>query len=172
MTKQNLYIALLGGKHANANIEVHDIIPTISCDIPSSFPYFQQQWFGLKNGLHVDSWMKINGVSYKGKNYQIHISDIPVKTRELKLFLINLGAYIPEQFGEIHRYVVVAGKDENDAKDQGKLIIESNWLKPHIDAVLDVDDLLILESINKKFIQLNEGEFDKNIHKNEYIIIK
>lgn len=172
MIKQSLYIALLGGKHANANIEVHDLIPVIASDISSSFPYFQQQWFGLKNGLHVDSWMKINGVSYQGKNYQIHISDTPIETQKLKLFLINLGAYIPEQFGEIHKYVVVAGKDENDAKEQGKLVIESNWLKSHTDAVLDVDDFLILESINKKFIQLSESEFDKNIQKNEYMIIE
>lgn len=172
MIKQNLYIVLLGGKHESANIEVHDIIPIIASDIPSSFQYFQQQWFGLKNGLHVDSWMKINGISYQGKNYQIHISDTPVETKELKLFLINLGAYIPEQFGEIHKYLVVAGIDENDAKDQGKLVIESNWLKPHTDAVLDIDDCLVLESINKQFIQLSEGEFQKNFYKNEYMIIK
>jgi len=105
MSELHFYITLLGGKHEKANVEVHDVIPVISSDIESAYPYLKQQWFGLQKGLHVDGWMKINGVSYQGVNYQVQISDLPVNSG-LKLFLINLGAYIPDQFGEVHKYLV------------------------------------------------------------------
>lgn len=171
MPKQNLYIALLGGKHERANVEIHDVIPVISSEIYSAFPYLKEQWFGLEAGLHMDSWMKINGVSYKGIDYRIEIKSTPAPTNELKVFLINLGAYIQNQFGEVHKYLVVAGKDKADAKAQGKLAIEDHWFKAHTDAVIDVDDCLELNIINEKFIHLVKGSFEKNVFENDYVII-
>lgn len=170
MSELHFYITLLGGKHEKANVEVHDVIPVISSDIESAYPYLKQQWFGLQKGLHVDGWMKINGVSYQGVNYQVQISHLPVNTR-LKLFLINLGAYIPDQFGEIHKYLVVAAKNKTEAKAQGKLAMEKGWYKPHTDAVIDVDDCLELNQIDQKFIHLIEGDFEANSFKNDYLIV-
>ncbi|WP_347460698.1 DUF1543 domain-containing protein [Acinetobacter sp. ANC 7454] len=170
MSELNLYITLLGGKHEKANVEVHDIVLVISSDIESAFPYLREQWFGLQKGLHVDGWMKINGVSYQDKNYRVQIADTPVD-KDLKLFLINLGAYLPDQFGEIHKYLVVAAKDKAEAKAQDKLAIEKTWFKPHTDAVIDVDDCLELKKINQKFVHLVEGDFEPNSFKNDYLII-
>lgn len=114
--------------------------------------------------------MKINGVSYQGINYQVQISDLPVNSG-LKLFLINLGAYIPDQFGEVHKYLVVAAKNKTEAKAQGKVAIEKGWYKPHTDAVIDVDDCLELNQIDQKFIHLIEGDFEANSFKNDYLIV-
>ena len=171
MLEQNLYIALLGGKHEKANIEVHDVIPFIGANVQAAFPYLKQQWFGLKNAVHVDAWMKINGVEYKGTKYRISIQDTPSLNTTLKLYLINLGAYLPEQFGEVHKYLIVAGTDSVDAKSQAKLAIEQNWFKPHTDAIIDVDDCLALDQVSEKFIHLVEGEFEQNIYQNDYLII-
>ncbi|MFW2044849.1 DUF1543 domain-containing protein [Acinetobacter variabilis] len=170
MSELKLYIALLGGKHEKANVEVHDVIPVISSDIKTAFPYLKQQWFGVQKGLHVDGWMMINGVSYQDLNYQVQVTDTPVK-QDLKLFLINLGAYVPDQFGEIHKYLVVAAKNKTEAKAQGKLAIEKTWFKPHTDAVIDVDDCLELNEINQKFVYLVEGDFEANSFKNDYVVI-
>ncbi|ATO20913.1 hypothetical protein BS636_15120 [Acinetobacter sp. LoGeW2-3] len=170
MPELNLYIILLGGKHDKANVEVHDVVPVISSDIESAFPYLKEQWFGRQKGLHVDGWMKINGVSYQGTNYQVQITDTLANT-DLKLFLINLGAYLPDQFGEIHKYLVVAAKNKTEAKAQGKLAIEKTWFKPHADAVIDVDDCLELNKIDQKFVHLVEGDFEANSFKNDYLII-
>lgn len=169
MLKLSLYVVLLGGKHAKANIEVHDVIPVVSQNIQSAFPYLQEQWFGLKQYVHVDAWMKINGVSYQGKNYQVKIQDKPNPNQDLNLYLINLGAYLPEQFGEIHKYLVVAGKDSADARTQGKLAIETTWFKPHTDAIIEVDDCLKLQMLNQKFIHLVEGEYEQNSFENDYL---
>ena len=48
----------------------------------------------------------------------------------------------------------------------------SYWFKPlHTDAIIDEDECVHLELINKKFIQLLEGEFQENICKNDYLVI-
>lgn len=172
MSKLNFYIALLGGKHAKANVEVHDVIPAIAANIQDAFTYFQAQWFGLQQGLHLDSWMQVEGVHYHGVNYQIQIQNQPTANRDLNLYLINLGAYIPDQFGEVHKYLVVAGHDKADAKAQGKLAIEQHWFKPHTDAVIEVDDCLALNQVGQYFIHLVEGEFAETQFKNDYIILK
>ncbi|MEB3754095.1 DUF1543 domain-containing protein [Acinetobacter sp. MD2(2019)] len=172
MLKRNLYIALLGGKHAHANVEVHDVIPVICTDIYAAFPYLKQRWFGLASGLHLDAWMKIDGVSYQGINYKIEIQPTAPVNQTLKLFLVNLGAYLPNQFGEIHKYLIVAGKDKADAKVQGKLAIEQQWFKPHTDAIVDVDDCLELNMFSQDFIHLLEADFEDNIYKNDYVLIK
>jgi len=64
MSELKLYITLLGGKHEKANVEVHDVVPVISSDIKTAFPYLKEQWFGVQKGLHIDGWMTINGISY------------------------------------------------------------------------------------------------------------
>lgn len=169
--EENLYIALLGGKHEKANVEVHDVIPFISSDLSSAYSYLKEQWFGLKKGVHIDAWMKIDGVSYQSQDFKIQICDKPSEKSLHKLYLINLGAYVPDQFGEVHKYLIVAGLNKADAKAQGKLAVESHWFKAHTDAVIDVDDCLELNQINQKYIQLVEGAYTENTFKNDYILI-
>lgn len=168
----NLYLVLLGGKHAQAHIEVHDIRPVICTDLSHSYGKLKQQWFGLKQGVHIDGWMKIHGVSYQGIDYRVVIQpEPPHQSIQLKLYLINLGAYVPHLFGEIHKYVVVAGHDPMDAKQQGKLFIEQHWEKAHTDAVIDVDDCIELTLFDDYHIHLEQGHYDVNQFKNDYIII-
>lgn len=165
-----LYLVLLGGKHELANVEVHDIRPVVYEQLQDVYTMLKKQWFGLKKGLHIDGWMQINGVSYEQKNYRIEILNKP-SVNELKPYLINLGAYVPNEFGEMHKYLVVAGKNKADAKAQGKQAIEKNWFKPHTDAVVDIDDCIELDLIDQNFIGLVEGEYEPNQFTNDYIVI-
>lgn len=171
MNPQYLYIVLLGGKHEKANIEIHDVIPVVAQDLKQASPYLKQQWFGLQKGLHIDGWMQINGVDYQDETYQVVISDQHIEKSDLKLFLINLGAYLPTEFGEIHKYLVVAGMNKADAKVQGKRAIEKHWFKPHTDAVVEIDDCIDLSSIHGQKISLKKGEFETNPFVNDYILI-
>lgn len=171
MRAQHLYMILLGGKHPHANIEVHDVLPVIGTDLKALYPELKSKWFGLKNGVHIDAWMQINGVIYDQQSYQVHIQTHPVKDDHLTLFLVNLGAYIPKQFGEIHQYLIVAGKNSADAKLQAKKSIEKTWFKPHTDAIIDVDDCIALDLLNQHYIHLVEGEFAENSFENDYIVI-
>ncbi|WHP07211.1 MULTISPECIES: DUF1543 domain-containing protein [Acinetobacter] len=167
---KSLYLVLLGGKHEQANVEVHDVIPVICSDLTEVYPYLKQQWFGKSQGLHIDGWMKIQGTIYHDQSYQLVISQ-EESPSELKPYLINLGAYLPNEFGETHKYLVVAGKDKADAKAQGKLAIEKHWFKPHTDAVIDLDDCLEIASIEQHYLSFVQGEFLENSFMNDYIIL-
>lgn len=170
MSQETLYIVLLGGKHEKANIEVHDIRPIICSNLEDIYSKLKQQWFGLQKGLHIDGWMKIHGVHYHDQSYKLVISDQP-QFSALKLYLINLGAYVPQEFGEVHKYLVVAGQSTADAKQQGKQAIEKHWFKPHTDAVVDVDACIELNLIDQQYIHLIEGSFEPNSFENDYIVI-
>ena len=169
--QQRLYLVLLGGKHAKANVEVHDVIPVVTHRLDDCYEYLKNQWFGLKKGLHVDGWMQVNGVNYNGKSYRIEFTDQAEINPTLKLFFINLGAYLPDQFGEIHKYVVVAGHSVAEAKAQGKLAIEKAWFKPHTDAIVDVDACILLQQIEGQYIRLVEDDYPANSFMNDYIVI-
>ena len=165
-----LHIVLLGGKHERANVEVHDVRAVICEEISQAYDTLKKQWFGTPKGMHIDGWMTIHGVEHDGVAYQVQISDQP-STSTLKPYLINLGAYVASEFGEVHKYLVVAGHNKTDAKAQGKKAIEQHWYKPHTDAVVDVDECIELSLIDQKHLHLVEGAYSENTFKNDYIVI-
>lgn len=171
MSPLQLYVVLLGGKHPQANIEVHDIVPVITDQLCNAYTTLKSRWFGQQKGLHIDAWMQIHGVMYQGLPYQVVIQDTPPTHLALKLYLINLGGYIATQFGEAHDYFVVAGKNAADAKQQGKLQFNQRWQKPHTDAVVDIDDCLELRLIDQHYIHLQQANYSANHFKNDYLII-
>ena len=172
MTEPQLFIVLLGGKHAQARVEVHDIIPVIYPQLEKSYPQLKQHWFGVPQGLHIDAWMCVHGVQYQGVNYRVEIVPYSKPMRsQLKLYLINLGAYLTGEFGEFHRYVVVAGMSPADARQQGKLHIEQHWHKAHTDAVIDIDECLALDLIDGYAVHLVQGNFKENHFENTYIVL-
>lgn len=172
--QKKLYLVLLGGKHPQANIEVHDIRMVVCEHVADAYTLLKQQWFGIKKGVHIDGWMQVNGVDYDGKSYAISIESQPSQSirHGLKLYFINLGAYVPYEFGEVHKYFVVAGKNKVDAKLQGKKQIEKIWFKPHTDAVIDVDECIELSFIDAQHIVLTESSYAENTFKNDYIVLE
>ncbi|MFT4020566.1 MAG: DUF1543 domain-containing protein [Acinetobacter sp.] len=166
-----LFIVLLGGKHPQANIEVHDLIPIVATTLSDQYSMLKQRWFGQSLGLHIDGWMTIRGAMYQGQSYAVQIESTPSLPNSLKLYLINLGGYIPQEFGEAHRYVVVAGKNPQEAKQQGKQYAAQHWQKAHTDAVIDVDDCLLLDLIDHYHIHLVAQTYAPNEFQNDYIII-
>lgn len=66
MSELKLYIALLGGKHEKANVEVHDVVPVISSDIKTAFPYLEgtMVWCAKRPAcrwLDDDQWCQLSG---------------------------------------------------------------------------------------------------------------
>jgi hypothetical protein len=161
-----LHMVLLGGNHPNAKIEVHDVVFIHTDDIHQSYDKLRELWFGDKKRVHIDSWMAVHGVD----GFCIELRDTPQST-ELRLFFINLGGYIPDQFGEEHRYLLVAADNELDAKTSAKQRILSLWDKPHKDNLYDVDHCLQLDKVDGLFIHLVKGAYPETKVKNEYTII-
>ncbi|TBU92017.1 DUF1543 domain-containing protein [Stutzerimonas kirkiae] len=164
---KQLFIVLLGGKHPRASIEVHDIVIATGACLADTHEQLRQHWFGSPQGLHIDAWMQVDGID----GYRLEFSDSLPAAGEPKLFLINLGGYLPEEFGESHRYLPVVARDAAEAKRRGKQQIPQLWAKPHTDAIIDVDDCLPLDYVNGSHIHLTPGPHRPIHFENDYILL-
>ncbi|WP_297424110.1 DUF1543 domain-containing protein [uncultured Acinetobacter sp.] len=165
----SLFIVMLGGRHARANTEVHDVVLALGENLQETYPQLKQAWFGEQKGLHIDAWAQIHGVVFDDKHYQIQFTDAAPKQSDAKLYLINLGGYSAQEFGELHRYILVVAQNAMVAKQRGKQYFAQHWQKQHTDRVLDVDDCLAIDHVYGRYVQLVEGEFSRNHWENTYL---
>lgn len=165
----SLFIVMLGGRHARANTEVHDVVLALGENLQETYPQLKQAWFGEQKGLHIDAWAQIHGVVFDDKHYQIQFTDAAPKQSDAKLYLINLGGYSAQEFGELHRYILVVAQNAMVAKQLGKQYFAQHWQKQHTDRVLDVDDCLAIDHVYGRYVQLVEGEFSGNHWENTYL---
>lgn len=116
----SLFIVMLGGRHARANTEVHDVVLAVGDTLEQVYPQLKNAWFAEQKGLHIDAWAQINGVEFEGIQYQIQFSNAQSNQADQKLYLINLGGYDAREFGELHRYVLVVAQNAMVAKQRGQ----------------------------------------------------
>ncbi|MEG0859919.1 MAG: DUF1543 domain-containing protein [Pseudomonas sp.] len=162
-----LYVVMLGGRHPRANVEVHDVVFAQADSLEQSYPQLRTAWFGSSKGLHIDSWLEAHGVD----GYRIEFSQAAPRPRAMRLFFLNLGGYERQVFGEAHRYLLVAATDKAAAKRLGKQRMVADWLKPHTDAVLDVDDCLPIDLVGGRYVHLVEGDHHGSLQRSDYILI-
>ena len=167
----SLFIVMLGGRHARANTEVHDVVLAVGGSLEEVYLQLKNAWFGEQKGLHIDAWAQIHGVAFEGKNYQIQFTDAAPNQADQKLYLLNLGGYDAGEFGELHRYVLVVAQNAMVAKQRGKAYFAQHWQKQHTDRVLDVDDCIAIDQVHGRYVQLIEGEFSGNQWENTYLIL-
>lgn len=162
-----LYIVMLGGRHPRASIEVHDVVFVQADSLEQAYPQLCQAWFGSRPGLHIDSWMEVDGID----RYRVEFSDVAPGPDEPRLFFINLGGYEDRTFGEAHRYLLVVARDKAEARQLGKQRLQASWLKPHTDTVLDVDDCLPIDWVNGRYVHLMEGTHGGLRQYSDYILL-
>ena len=165
----SLFLAMLGGRHARANTEVHDVVFAMGNQLEDCYPQLREAWFGEQKGLHIDAWMKVSGLMSEGTSYKIQFTNAAPNTHSLKLWLINLGGYDATEFGELHRYVLVAAMAEAEAKQQGKQHFAVHWQKQHTDRVLDVDDCIKVDCVYGRYVELIQADFAPKQWENCYI---
>ncbi|MGC3819720.1 DUF1543 domain-containing protein [Acinetobacter sp. G11] len=167
----SLFIVMLGGRHARANTEVHDVVLAVGDSLEDVYPQLKQAWFGEQKGLHIDAWAQINGIEFEGKKYQIQFGDAAPNSSSEHLFLINLGGYDAQEFGELHRYVLVVAQNAKGAKQRAKAYFAQHWQKQHTDRILDVDDCIAIDHVHGRYVQLVKGDFVANRWENTYLIL-
>jgi hypothetical protein len=77
----SLFMVMLGGRHARANTEVHDVVFAVADSLEESYPQLKNAWFGEQKGLHIDAWMQVNGVESEGKNTKYSLVMLSLKSQ-------------------------------------------------------------------------------------------
>jgi hypothetical protein len=74
--------------------------------------------------------------------------------RDIKLYFINLGAYLPGQFTEIHANAFVVAANEADVKKRAKSELLRGAQSVHTDDLFDIDDCLEIVEVDGQHIHL------------------
>jgi len=162
-----LYVVMLGGRHPRASIEVHDVLFAYADSLEQIYPHLRRGWFGSSKGLHIDAWLEVDGID----GYRVELSHLAPGPGDARLFFINLGGYERDVFGEDHRYLLVVAEDKDQARQLGKQRMQADWLKPHTDAVLEVDDCLPVDWVNGRYVHLVPGAHKGIRQRSDYIPI-
>ena len=162
-----LFLVVLGGMAEKANVELHDVRWVIGSKIEETFDVLRRDWFGTFEGLHIDSYKKINYVD----GYKINLKNIENKkikneksfirdNNKKNLWFVNIGGYDPLSMQEKHEFGLVVASSSLDAKNKAK----SKWLngckKKHKDNIYslrnfgNVDDCELIKTIDNWEIEL------------------
>ena len=144
-----LFAVYLGGRAEKCNTELHDVVFVVGETIEDTYQQLMEKWFGTAKGLHLDSWMELSVVD----GHRIRLS--PEKSSSGKrLFFINLGAYIPGQFTEVHANAFVVAETEAEVKSRAKKELLNGLHSVHTDDLYDIDDCLEVSEIQGYFVHL------------------
>ena len=173
-----LFLVVVGGNSPKANIELHDVRWVIGSKIEDTFDQLRNNWFGADNGLHIDSYKKIDSIDgYKinliNKESREPQNKISKKGRisNKKLWFVNIGGYDSNSMQEKHEFGFVVASSSSEAKNKAK----SKWLidckKKHKDDIYvvedltDVDDCEVIKNIGNWEIELiwNDNHIEEKI---------
>ena len=167
MERIHLFLVVLGGRARNANVELHDVRWVVGTRIEDTYSLLRKEWFGIIEGLHIDSYKKIDIVD----GYKVNLKNIENKklknnkflkgnNTKKKLWFVNIGAYNPCSMQEKHEFGLVVASNSLEAKNKAK----SKWLngfkKKHKDDIsplinfTDVDDCEIIKKVGNWEIEL------------------
>ena len=171
--KSHLFLVVLGGRAKKANVELHDVRWVIGSKIEDTYNSLRRDWFGMREGLHIDSFKKITYVDgYKInlrniENKKLKNNKIPYETITKKnLWFVNIGGYDPSSMQEKHEFGLVVAKSSLDAKNKAKSKWLNGYKKKHKDDIASLknfsslDDLEIIKNIGNWEIELiSENNF-------------
>ena len=145
----------LGGRVEGFHIEVHDVQFHVGKSSEEILPRIQKKWKGKKNSLHVDSWLILDKID----GYKVHLlnNSSPLQEERQKLFLVNIGFYQKNFFGELHNFHFLAAKNKSEAKSKALKLFSGLGLETHSDDLFDIDDCLELNLVENYQIQLLES---------------
>jgi hypothetical protein len=154
-----LFAVYLGGNAAGSNIELHDVQFVVGETIEDTYNDLLNLWFGIPDGLHLDSYMPLEVVD----GHRVNLS-FTKKTNENSLFFVNLGAYRPSVFGEDHANKFIVANDTATVKRRARSELMQDWGSPvHTDDLFELDECV--EVIAKGWnIHLEPTQEPQNLH--------
>jgi len=139
----NLFLVVLGGRAPGCHIELHDVRFVAGASIDDTLPELRRQWFGRREGLHLDAFMAVRAID----GWTVSLRREPAAPRTERLWFVNLGAYRPDCLAELHHFGLVVASSPQAAKAAAKRQWLRGALQQHKDDQVAVDDCLALEQL-------------------------
>ena len=145
--KKYLFLVVLGGRAEKANVELHDVRWVVASKIEDTFDKLRMDWFGSLEGLHIDSYKKIEYVD----GYKINLKKFEKKNNQLvnsikpkkKLWFVNLGGYDPSSMQEKHEFGLVVASSSLEAKNKAKSKWLNGYKKKHKDDIFSIKKFIL-----------------------------
>ncbi len=151
LTRKYLFLVVLGGRAKKANIELHDVRWVAGSTIEDTFDVLRRDWFGTIEGLHIDSYKKINYVDGYKINLK-YVSNNKIKNHNLQknktkndLWFVNIGGYDPSSMQEKHEFGLVVASSPAEAKNKAKSKWLNGYKKKHNDDITFLKNLTIFD---------------------------
>lgn len=161
-----LFLVVLGGRSTSSHIELHDVRWVVGKNFEETFPQLRKEWFGNRDGLHIDSFMEIKYVdgyeillrkrsfTNEIKPYKKQLSDKSITKKSL--WFVNFGGYDPSQLLELHQFRLVVAKSAFEAKK----IVKSKVL--HSALQLHKDDCYSINAVQNYYVDLIPDPKDRS----------
>jgi hypothetical protein len=137
-----LFIFYVGGDCKNSNIELHDVRFCIGSTPEDCYDNLRRQWWGDPRSLHLDCWGEIE----QADGFDVEIVATHAQSLSNRLFFVNLGGYVPDQFEELHRNILLVAIDAKAAMARAREHMHG-WSAPHRDNIFEVEKALNLSEI-------------------------
>lgn len=135
-----LFMFYVGGNCGTSNVELHDVRFSIGTAAEDCYADLRRQWWGDPKSLHLDSW----GAVEQADGYDIAVVRDEARNAN-RLFFVNLGGYDRNEFGELHKNLLLVAPDAQAAKAKALAQIE-DWFLPHKDRIFEVEKAVDLSA--------------------------
>ncbi len=147
-----LFAVLVGGKHARALIELHDVQFVAAASIEAAVPVLRRRWWGIPASLHIDAYAEIDTLD----GFRVEPAPAAKAPRgALSLYFVNTGGYVDGAFAEEHAYSFHVGADKRAiwaaAKARARFGQKHQDNFDPIDDVVCVDDALAEQAYGLRF---------------------
>lgn len=107
-----LFMVKIGATPKGRLIEQHDVFFGVAKQLSDIVPMVDQFWYEVAGDWHVDAWREVTKVD----DFAIEICPKNQQTSHpYRLFFINLGGYLPNQFEEFHYKTLVVAESMSQA---------------------------------------------------------
>jgi hypothetical protein len=146
---KKLFAVYLGGRAPKCNTELHDVVFAVGDSIEATYEQLMDKWFGDPLRLHLDSWIELQIVD----GHRIALRSEPSAGAK-RLYFINLGAYVPGQFTELHANAFAVASDAKEVKKRAKAELLQGTQSIHTDDLFDIDDCLEVAEVDGHHVHL------------------
>lgn len=159
----HLFLVVLGGRVEGCLIEQHDVRLVVGTSLEATIPELRRQWRGLRRGLHIDSWVRVERL--EGYRVRLHpapspeLVPAPAPTQAPsmageRLWFVNIGGYDPDELLEQHAFGLFVARSAQAARAKARRTLLTAATQQHKDDLRAVDDCLALAELQGWWLHL------------------